>query len=64
MEERYSPEEAAQHAQQHQRLHGGLPHHLRCDFVKGTGATLQRCSMASDHQGEHKYVDEPNANPV
>jgi hypothetical protein len=54
-DERYSPEEAAQHAQQHARPNGQLSHHLRCDWVKGEVPDLQRCLLASEHMGEHNY---------
>lgn len=59
---RYSPPEAAKHAQCHTRIHAGLPHHLRCDWVKGEANTLERCSKSADHSDDHEFQDEPKVN--
>jgi hypothetical protein len=59
---RYSPELAAKHAQCHPRIHAGLPHHLRCDYVRGEMPDIERCCKSADHTDEHLFVDEPKVN--
>jgi hypothetical protein len=49
--ERYDPAAAASNAQQNPRPAGVLPHHLRCDWMKGK----QRCRLADNHPGPHIY---------
>ncbi len=52
-QERYDPAAAAKNAQQHPRPKGVLPHHLRCDWMKGE----QRCRLADNHSGQHEYEE-------
>lgn len=53
MTERHDPEAAARHARSNPRK--GLPHHLRCDWMRGD----ERCSREDGHIGEHKYSSAP-----
>jgi hypothetical protein len=52
-EERYDPAAAAKDAQHHPRPSGVLPHHLRCDWMKGD----RRCRLADNHSGQHEYQE-------
>lgn len=40
---------AAHHARTHAQPPGVLPHHLRCNWVRGSIINLQRCRLAEGH---------------
>ncbi len=52
-EERCDPTAAAKLSRQSPRLPGNLPHHLRCDWMRGE----ERCKLGDGHVGEHKYEE-------
>ena len=56
--ERFDPELAAKDACRHPRPAGVLPHHLRCDWIRGdfdAPGPKQRCRLGDNHPGEHEY---------
>jgi hypothetical protein len=49
--ERLDPEAAAIHASTNPKPSGVVPHHLRCDWMRGK----KRCILSTNHSEGHKY---------
>lgn len=56
--ERYDIEAAALCARRDAREPGCLPHHLRCDWVKGSSPHIKRCRLGAGHSEAHIYEKE------